>query len=126
MHASWLKFNLVFSRPPHLPSYTSLRPFLSTRNLTIAVKMDPALPSSSQMYTYEPLEADSIRLMHLEPALHPDAPLPFAFTQGAVSDLVSEYEAISYTWGEPKLDCPICVDNGSRVMVTTNLDKALK
>jgi hypothetical protein len=80
-----------------------------------------------QQHAYKPLpQGDFIRLMHLEPALHPDAPLRFAFTQGAVSDLVAEYEAVSYTWGESKLHCSLYVEDGSRVMVTRNLDKVLR
>lgn len=64
--------------------------------------------------------------MHLEPALDPDAPFHFAFTRGAVSDLVSGYEAVSYTWGEPKLDYLLHIDGASRIMVTRNLDKVLR
>lgn len=78
-------------------------------------------------YTYELLPGDnSIRLMHLEPALHVDAPLHFTFATGHVESIVAQYEAISYTWGEPKLEYPLYVDGveGTCIMVTRNLDAA--
>jgi hypothetical protein len=80
-------------------------------------------------YAYEPiLEEKSIRLMHLEPALHVDAPLHFTFTTDRIETLLAQYEAISYTWGEPKLECPLYLDSadGACIMVTRNLDTALR
>jgi len=64
--------------------------------------------------------------MILHPALSTNAPLHFTFQQGTISSLQSHYEAISYTWGEPNLIFPLQVDDGTRVMVTENLDRALR
>jgi hypothetical protein len=78
---------------------------------------------------YKPiLEEKSIRLMHLEPALHVDAPLHFTFTTDRIENLLAQYEAISYTWGEPKLEYSLYSDSadGACVMVTRNLDAALR
>lgn len=85
------------------------------------------LASSSKIHKYKSLpEEDFIRLMHLEPALDPNASLHFAFSKENVSKLVAEYEAISYTWGEPRLDCPLYLVDGSHIMVTHNLDRVLR
>jgi hypothetical protein len=66
--------------------------------------------------------------MHLEPALDADAPLHFKFTCAHIESVIAQHEAISYTWGEPKLEYPLYVGDGTRVciMVTRNLDKALR
>lgn len=88
--------------------------------------MEPYTVSHVIPYTYEPLpEGDFIRLMHLQPALVVDAPLRFTFAIGHIDSLVAQYEAISYTWGEPRLDLPLHIDD-TCTMVTRNLDKALR
>ncbi|KAH4036490.1 hypothetical protein HBI56_114100 [Parastagonospora nodorum] len=91
--------------------------------------VDSGIKDSIIPYTYEPLpkDADFIRLMHLEPALDSEAPLHFTFTSNDIGSLVAQYEAISYTWGEPKLDYALHVNGSSTcVMVTKNLDSALR
>jgi hypothetical protein len=63
--------------------------------------------------------------MHLQPALDADASLRFFFEIHA-PNMDEEYEAISYTWGEPIMAYPVYVTDGSHVMVTKNLDRALR
>lgn len=88
--------------------------------------MASAAPFARLKYKYGTLpDADTIRLMHLEPALDLDAPLRCSFTQKSVSDLVTEYEAVSYTWGEPILAYPLHVED-AYILVTKNLDQALR
>ncbi|KAH8726013.1 heterokaryon incompatibility protein-domain-containing protein, partial [Phaeosphaeriaceae sp. PMI808] len=78
-------------------------------------------------HTYQLLESpEYIRLIVLEPALYLHAPLVLAFKHGHLSDVIAQYEAISYTWGAPKLIYPVFVNDGTHVMVTENLDQALR
>jgi hypothetical protein len=65
-------------------------------------------------------------LMHLEPALSSDAPLRLTFIQVKLSKTEASYAAISYTWGGPRLIYPIYVDDDTHVLVTQNLDRALR
>jgi hypothetical protein len=89
--------------------------------------MDSPILSDRTAYTYESIPGpDCIRLLHLEPALHADAPIRFSFEAIQLSKVVAQYEAISYTWGEPKLIHPLYVDDGTHVLVTKNLYKALR
>ncbi|KAH3984560.1 hypothetical protein HBI38_072470 [Parastagonospora nodorum] len=89
--------------------------------------VDSGIKDSIIPYTYEPLpkDADFIRLMHLEPALDSEAPLHFTFTSNEIGSLVAQYEAISYTWGELNLKYALNID-GTRIMITRNLDKVLR
>lgn len=81
----------------------------------------PSLP-----HVYVPIEgADSFRTLRLQPALDVSAPLRFTFDIHS-PDSDEEYEAISYTWGAPKLTCPVYFHDGSYVMATKNLDSALR
>tara|TARA_R110002003_G_scaffold123_1_gene11113 strand:- start:377 stop:2065 length:1689 start_codon:yes stop_codon:yes gene_type:complete len=43
-----------------------------------------------------------------------------------MENLEARYEAISYTWGEPRLEYSLTVDDGTHVLVTRNLDLALR
>jgi hypothetical protein len=89
--------------------------------------MDSSILSDSIPYAYEPLPGSNfIRLMHVEPALHADDPIRFSFQTAKLAELVAQYEAISYTWGEPKRDHPLYIADGNSVQVTRNLDKALR
>jgi hypothetical protein len=89
--------------------------------------MDLLPENNAPMHTYEALAGpEYIRLSKLEPALSTDAPLRFTFIQTELSEIEGQYETISYTWGEPKLICPLHVDDGTCVMVTENLDRALR
>jgi hypothetical protein len=78
-------------------------------------------------HAYKPLRGpDHIRLISLRQALHPEEPLRFSFVTGNLLELDAQYKAISYTWGEPLLICPLYVDDGTHVKVTSNLDQALR
>jgi hypothetical protein len=89
--------------------------------------MEPMTMRNNIAHEYEPLPgADFVRLMHVEPALHADAPIRFSFQIAQLEDIVAQYEAISYTWGEPKLIHPLYIDDGTSVFVAKNLDKALR
>jgi hypothetical protein len=101
-------------------------PSHGTSLITTNMELKLETPSNSIMHTYIPLaEANGIRLMHLEPALDPHAPLRFAFTHAHVTDLATEYEAISYTWGEHRLAFPLYIGDAC-VLVTKNLDRVLR
>jgi hypothetical protein len=89
--------------------------------------MEPMTVSHDILHVYEPLPGTNfIRLMHVEPALHADAPIHFSFQTAQLEDIVGQYEAISYTWGEPKLIHPLYISDGTSVLVTRNLGKALR
>jgi hypothetical protein len=88
--------------------------------------MNPTIALDRGAYTYTPLERGHIRLMNLEPALDSHAPIRFSFHKDQLSDLEARYEAMSYTWGEPKLIFPLYIENGTKVFVTQNLDCALR
>jgi hypothetical protein len=79
-------------------------------------------------HNYEPLSGPNhIRLLCLEPALSAEEPLRFSFICGDLLDHQDRYEAISYTWGEPLLIHPLYhVEDGTYVVVTANLDRALR
>jgi hypothetical protein len=89
--------------------------------------MDSPKLIDGSVHTYAPLsEGGFIRLMHVEPALHVNAPICFSFKTAQLTKIVAQYEAISYTWGESKLINPLYLDDGTYVLVTKNLDKALR
>lgn len=82
---------------------------------------------SVRRHAYEALESPQhIRLIILHPASSTDAPLKFTFQQARLSELQGRYEAISYTWGQPNLTYPLYVSDGTHVLVTENLDRALR
>ena len=82
---------------------------------------------SVRKHAYEALESSQhIRLIILHPASSADAPLEFTFQQARLSELQGRYEAISYTWGQPNLTYPLYVCDGTHVLVTENLDRALR
>jgi hypothetical protein len=83
--------------------------------------------TDSEIHTYEPLPGPNhIRLISLEPALGSTEPLRFDFHVADVKDSDEEYEAISYTWGLPRLTYPVYLIDGTHVKVTKNLDSALR
>jgi hypothetical protein len=88
--------------------------------------MDSPTAPDRAAYTYTPLEGGHIRLIDLGPALDSNAPIRFSFHKGQLSDLEARYEAISYTWGEPKLTYPLYFEDDTQVLVTENLDRALR
>ncbi|KAG9195870.1 hypothetical protein G6011_00991 [Alternaria panax] len=69
---------------------------------------------------------DHIRLIALHPALSEHDPLRINFLSSSHKDLQGQYDAISYTWGEPVLTFPLHLDNGTQLHVTSNLDRALR
>ncbi|CAN9438330.1 hypothetical protein AA0117_g3856 [Alternaria alternata] len=82
---------------------------------------------SVRKYAYEALQSSRhIRLIILHSASSTDAPLKFTFQQAKLSELEGCYEAISYTWGQPNLTYPLHVSDGTHVLVTENLDRALR
>jgi hypothetical protein len=82
---------------------------------------------SVRKHAYEALESSQhIRLIILHPASSADAPLQFTFQQARLSELQGRYGAISYTWGQPNLTYPLYVTDGTHVLVTENLDRALR
>ncbi|RYN58110.1 hypothetical protein AA0114_g1965 [Alternaria tenuissima] len=82
---------------------------------------------SVRKHAYEALESSQhIRLIILHPASSTDAPLKFTFQQARLLELQARYEAISYTWGQPNLTYPLYVSDGTHVLVTENLDRALR
>jgi hypothetical protein len=81
--------------------------------------------STSQQgyYVYESLPYDDVfRFLVLEPGTESD-PLLCRLQIGWIAD--TTYEAISYVWGTPIRDQPIFCD-GCRMMITPNLDRALR
>ncbi|KAH4812526.1 hypothetical protein HBI26_135130 [Parastagonospora nodorum] len=83
--------------------------------------------NAGALHVYEPLgRPDHIRLICLEPAFFPQEPLRFSFLSGNLIDFENQYEAVSYTWGEPLLIYPLHHKDGTQVMVTANLDRALR
>jgi hypothetical protein len=67
--------------------------------------MDPYTPESFTLHVYKPLKGpERIRLMNLEPALSPDAPLRCTFQQVDLSDVEGQYEALSLHMGRANLD----------------------
>jgi hypothetical protein len=90
----------------------------------------PAASKSQELnaaaYIYPVLEPSHIRIIVLEPTFDNNAPLHFSFRSASLPDLRGQYEAISYTWGEPKLAFPLHRDDGSPVSVTANLDMTLR
>lgn len=85
------------------------------------------MDTASSLHSYIPLSGPNhIRLIRLEPSLHVEGPLRFSFITGDLLDFQDQYEAVSYTWGEPLLIYPLHDDDGKHVMVTANLDQALR
>ncbi|KAH6612384.1 heterokaryon incompatibility protein-domain-containing protein [Boeremia exigua] len=82
--------------------------------------------TSRVQYVYPALVASQIRILILNPSFNHDAPLEFSFHCVDLEDVQGRYEAISYTWGEPSLDSVLLHQDGSHVLVTPNLDFALR
>jgi hypothetical protein len=108
---------------------------------SLCVRQKPSKPfsqslilSTQKMTGEEPLEhiyaslvgPENIRLLVLEPATDLNAPLHFSFREGSLEELEGQYEAISYTWGEPDLTYPLQLLDNSCIWITKNLDLALR
>ena len=107
--------------------YSSLARLLPSLSLGFVDSMALSNDHSVRKHAYEALESSQhIRLIILHPASSADAPLKFTFQQARVSELQGGYEAISYTWGQPNRTYPLYVSDGTHVLVTENLDRALR
>ena len=88
----------------------------------------PAVNALSPRYTYKPLDSDQdeIRVIEIAPqhqmAVAHDHLLSFSIKHQPRTK--SQYAALSYTWGDPKITRPILL-NGKRFHVTRNLWEAL-
>lgn len=76
----------------------------------------------SGWYRYEPLEPNQIRLVHLH-AGTPMSPLQCSLTSHTLNDHLV-FEALSYTWGDPRNVSDIHCDNKA-IQVTRNLTDAM-
>src|SRR2546423_1242160 len=81
----------------------------------------------STAYKYEALDTDvSIRLLQLEPEKDAEACVVTINIIHVTLDQNPDYEALSYTWGEPIFDQLIQIGRNSHLLVTENLMRALK
>jgi hypothetical protein len=80
---------------------------------------------ASQGFTYAPINTSSkdIRLLRLSDRDTPGSPSCEIFHASLEDDI--KYEALSYTWGDPKLQDFISL-NGNAASVTVNLTRALE
>ncbi|KAI1746155.1 heterokaryon incompatibility protein-domain-containing protein [Xylaria scruposa] len=81
---------------------------------------------SLQPYRYQPLPASAqTRILVLEPSLDASAPLLCRIKEFKVqSD--EEFQALSYTWGEPNFTERLIIDSTSFISITPNLRDALR
>ncbi|KAL2062841.1 hypothetical protein VTL71DRAFT_5913 [Oculimacula yallundae] len=89
-----------------------------------------ALIVSSKVFHYEELsEADSFRLLLLQPSQSHDSPLHCQIIHTTLSqcdrDIIDQYTALSYVWGDPSNKGSVYL-NGTLVTITANLDAALR
>ncbi|KAK7936004.1 hypothetical protein PG985_001499 [Apiospora marii] len=76
-------------------------------------------------YKHKPLSSeDSIRVFDLLPAINPKAPLELKLREESLSDLQTEYEALSYVWGAANENKYVTCA-GQRLFVTDNCHDAL-
>lgn len=85
----------------------------------------PSTPTSpTRTYRYSPLKHDhDIRLLYLLPGSD-EAPLSCSLRIVSLSE-PPEYEAVSYTWGEPVFSASIACFSKGQLLITENLSKAL-
>ncbi|KAF2001028.1 hypothetical protein P154DRAFT_186686 [Amniculicola lignicola CBS 123094] len=83
--------------------------------------------TEEHQHIYAPLKSpDHIRIIILEPSVDPTTPIRFTFHQDTLESLEGGYEAISYTWGEPKLQFLLYCNDSTQVLITRNLDLVLR
>ena len=89
------------------------------------MQLSSPVPSSPiQTYRYSPLKHEQdIRLLYLLPG-HARAPLSCTLRIVSLSEL-PDYEAVSYTWGEPIFSALIECFSKGQLPITENLSKAL-
>ena len=84
----------------------------------------PVTSASTQTYRYSPLKHDrDIRLLYLLPG-NDRAPLSCSLRTVSLSE-PPDYEAVSYTWGEPIFSASIECSTKGQLPITENLSKAL-
>lgn len=112
-------------RPGHqIQTMAPSRTSLINAHGTIAVYV---APDRGAQHEYDRLLGqDDIRLLILQPATNGSASLCISFRSASLDILEGEYEAISYTWGEPRLAFPLYLEDGTYISVTENLDSALR
>ncbi|OAL57372.1 HET-domain-containing protein [Pyrenochaeta sp. DS3sAY3a] len=81
------------------------------------------LDNNHDRYEYAPLKSQTIRLFRLEPGRENDPIRGRLFLHHVYSP--TEYEALSYVWGDPKLTSNIFVRD-SVLPITRNLEAALR
>lgn len=86
------------------------------------ISNDITTPLESSRYEYRKLEEGEIRLLRLYPGSEAE-PLQ-ASLEHVPEDDATEYQAISYAWGEPIFDCRIYLD-GQYLEITKSLYDAL-
>ncbi|KAH7407038.1 heterokaryon incompatibility protein-domain-containing protein [Phaeosphaeria sp. MPI-PUGE-AT-0046c] len=82
-------------------------------------------------YKYTPLDSSStqFRIFTLLPSLDQNAPLEGTLRVEAFhgkDDRTRPYEALSYVWGTKDDNVPLFVEGGTHIMITRNLDEALR
>jgi len=79
------------------------------------------------LYKYEPLKANEIRLIELKSSSSWSDPAEIIQIRHVSLDDSSSvsYEALSYAWGDPAIQCPLYFGDGSYLMVTESLFSAL-
>ncbi|KAI0016050.1 heterokaryon incompatibility protein-domain-containing protein [Xylariomycetidae sp. FL0641] len=78
-------------------------------------------------YTYAPLsEGSQTRILEILPSLDATAPLQCLLKDMNIdSEYDSDYEALSYTWGEPELTESVVINSNYLKTITANLHDAL-
>ncbi|KUJ18513.1 HET-domain-containing protein [Mollisia scopiformis] len=100
-------------------------PDLNLYEVTTSFEVNLNLLTASrytERYSYTPLSARQIRLLHLAPGKNPD-PLKISFTASSIDNL-PDYQALSYTWDSPAVKHYVLCD-AKIISVTCNLMSAL-
>jgi hypothetical protein len=84
------------------------------------------MTTTPRRHDYSALPLDHIHVLVLEPSLDHDSTIRFSFHPDNIQELYGRYEAVSYTWGDLKLDFPLHHEDETCVFVTENLDVALR
>jgi heterokaryon incompatibility protein (HET) len=83
-----------------------------------------AISEKARAYQYQQLTGDrTIRLIRVEPSQKPQDPLRASLIPYRLGDV--DFEAISYTWGEPKFTKVLHTPDGD-LPITENIEAALK
>jgi hypothetical protein len=78
------------------------------------------------LYNYRPLETKStIRLLELRSPTADDQALRISLRHASLDESTTDYEALSYTWGESQNTFDLQCDDGTKLTITENLKAAL-